>query len=579
MQIPKLLLSPTKQTCYKPTLRWGKSEMTTARKVNAQDTLGAPLTPENQPLGQGNAGMLNNAVKRVEPSFRVSLLPAVVLGTAVCCLFYFLILLPPLRHPMVIRYALCHWVAVASAWLFCTASIVLLQKLLSVRKQWHLATLTESSLDSLVQQREAWESSATMDAYRRAIAVQDLWKLQPAKVQKSWYGQRIANVIERQVERRSIQRLDEDLQANADRDADAQHASLAMVRINCWAMPMLGFLGTVIGISDTLGQMDAQALASGSQDAMNNLTSGLYVAFDTTAVGLVLTMIAMFMQFVVQRAEDSLLNTIDQGTASYLHRCLSEQDHSDTSDVEASLKLIAHRLMDSMQLIVERQADLWKSKLDEAHSQWNALAENSQHIAIETITRALTDAMAVHRAAMQEDLNHLVLLQSEGAMQIDQRLQQWQTTISEQARVTLRQQQELNRNAELLEKLLESSQLVQAMQQPLQATLERLTDVDRFEEAAISLSEAVMVLTSQLQRSGQLGRQTVRRRTATTDPNAFSTEITEQENLQPTPGSSLETGASSTAATSTADPQILPFQPLAVTTPAPSDSRDERRAG
>jgi biopolymer transport protein ExbB/TolQ len=323
-----------------------------------------------------------------------------------------------------------------------------------------------------------------------------------------------------------------------------------MVRINCWAMPMLGFLGTVIGISDTLGQMDAQALASGSQDAMNNLTSGLYVAFDTTAVGLVLTMIAMFMQFVVQRAEDSLLNTIDQGTASYLHRCLSEQDHSDTSDVEASLKLIAHRLMDSMQLIVERQADLWKSKLDEAHSQWNALAENSQHIAIETITRALTDAMAVHRAAMQEDLNHLVLLQSEGAMQIDQRLQQWQTTISEQARVTLRQQQELNRNAELLEKLLESSQLVQAMQQPLQATLERLTDVDRFEEAAISLSEAVMVLTSQLQRSGQLGRQTVRRRTATTDPNAFSTEITEQENLQPTPGSSLETGASSTAASS-----------------------------
>jgi hypothetical protein len=282
----------------------------------------------------------------------------------------------------------------------------------------------------------------------------------------------------------------------------------------------------------------------------------------------------MFMQFVVQRAEDSLLNTIDQGTASYLHRCLSEQDHSDTSDVEASLKLIAHRLMDSMQLIVERQADLWKSKLDEAHSQWNALAENSQHIAIETITRALTDAMAVHRAAMQEDLNHLVLLQSEGAMQIDQRLQQWQTTISEQARVTLRQQQELNRNAELLEKLLESSQLVQAMQQPLQATLERLTDVDRFEEAAISLSEAVMVLTSQLQRSGQLGRQTVRRRTATTDPNAFSTEITEQENLQPTPGSSLETGASSTA-----DPQILPFQPLTATTPAPSDSRDERRAG
>lgn len=182
--------------------------------------------------------------------------------------------------------------------------------------------------------------------------------------------------------------------------------------------------------------------------------------------------------------------------------------------------------------------------------------------------------MAEHRTAMQEDLNNLVLLQSEGAMQIDQRLQQWQTTISEQARVTLRQQQELNRNAELLEKLLESSQLVQTMQQPLQATLERLTDVDRFEEAAISLSEAVMVLTSQLQRSGQLGRQTVRRRTATTDPNSFSAEVAEQETLQQVPGSSLETAASCPA-----DPQILPFQPFAATPQAPSDSHDERRAG
>jgi hypothetical protein len=115
---------------------------------------------------------------------------------------------------------------------------------------------------------------------------------------------------------------------------------------------------------------------------------------------------------------------------------------------------------------------------------------------------------------MHDDLARLVRLQSDGATQIDQRLQQWQTTISEQARVALRQLQEMNRNAELLEKLLQSSQLVDAMQQPLQATLERMTEVDRFHEAAMGLSEAVMVLNTQLQRSGHLGRQAVRRRSA-----------------------------------------------------------------
>jgi hypothetical protein len=131
---------------------------------------------------------------------------------------------------------------------------------------------------------------------------------------------------------------------------------------------------------------------------------------------------------------------------------------------------------------------------------------------------------------MHDDLARLVRLQSDGATQIDQRLQQWQTTISEQARVALRQLQEMNRNAELLEKLLQSSQLVEAMQQPLQSTLERMTEVDRFHEAAVGLSEAVMVLNTQLQRSGHLGRQTVRRRSAnnTVDNNTAQDSVAPQ---------------------------------------------------
>jgi hypothetical protein len=115
---------------------------------------------------------------------------------------------------------------------------------------------------------------------------------------------------------------------------------------------------------------------------------------------------------------------------------------------------------------------------------------------------------------MREQTEDLVRLQFEGAQQIDSRLQQWQTTISEQARTTLRQQQEINRHAELLQKLLDSSQLVGAMQAPIEATLNRLTDVDRFHDAAVCLTEAVAFLGSQMERHGYLGRQTARRRAA-----------------------------------------------------------------
>jgi len=79
--------------------------------------------------------MLSKEKKRCEQAFEIPLLPSILLGTALCCLFYFVILLPPLRNPLVIRYALCHWVAVASAWLFFTAAVYLVQKLLVLGRQ------------------------------------------------------------------------------------------------------------------------------------------------------------------------------------------------------------------------------------------------------------------------------------------------------------------------------------------------------------------------------------------------------------------------------------------------------------
>jgi biopolymer transport protein ExbB/TolQ len=354
----------------------------------------------------------------------------------------------------------------------------------------------------------------SIDGYRRATSLESLWRLQKKHLVQSWFGLRLGRLLSRQVERRSIARLDEDIQEFAERDADSQHSSYAMVRINCWAMPMLGFLGTVIGISDTLGQMDAQALASGSQVAMNGLTSGLYVAFDTTAVGLVLTMVAMFIQFFVQRAELSFLASIDQSAASAMHRCLSDQEHSDTRDVEASLKLIANRLIESTQRLVQQQSQLWQESISQVHSEWANASARATETSLGTVQRALASTLAEHRDSMRECLTQLTVLQNEGAQQIDGRFQQWQTTLSEQSRLALRQQQEVTKNAELLQKLLDSTQLVQAMQQPIQATLERMTQFDRFQEAALSLTEAVMVLSSQLERSGHVSRQAVRRRAA-----------------------------------------------------------------
>jgi low affinity Fe/Cu permease len=314
--------------------------------------------------------------------------------------------------------------------------------------------------------------------------------------------------------------MDDDLRDLADRDSDSQHASHAMIRIICWAMPMLGFLGTVLGISDTLGHMDAQALASGSQEAMNSLTSGLYVAFDTTAVGLILTMIAMFVQFAVQRTEMRLLAQIDSSVADSMQECLSVPEAPwDTTGIEQSLRAVTASMLESMQQLVQKQSEIWRDTISDAHQRWIQLSDGVTETARAGLLPALQDSLQEHREAMREQTEDLVRLQSDGALQIDSRLQQWQTTLSEQTRATLRQQQEINRHAELLQKLLDSSQLVGAMQAPIEATLNRLTDVDRFHDAAVCLTEAVAFLGSQMERHGYLGRQTARRRAAEASRN------------------------------------------------------------
>lgn len=377
-----------------------------------------------------------------------------------------------------------------------------------------LAVDAQGVLNELVNHRSSSERESPTDGYGRSQWLNTLWGSQKQSIRQSWFGQRVSQLVERQLKRRSTSRLDEDLRELSDRDADAQHASYAIVRINCWAMPMLGFLGTVIGISDTLGQMDAQALASGSQDAVNSLTSGLYVAFDTTAVGLVLTMIAMFIQFAVQRLEVQLLGTIDDSVSGAMQECLTETEvHADTRDVEASLRLITLGVLESIEKLVHKQSELWRDTISSAHEQWQKLSDGTTAAAMAGVRLGIDESLQQHQDTMRKHLERVVELQSEGASQVDSRLQQWQTTISEQARAVLRQQQEMNKHAELLQKLLDSSQMIHAMQGPIESTLHRLTDVDRFHDAAVCLTEAVAVIGTQMERYGYLGRQPVRRRT------------------------------------------------------------------
>jgi biopolymer transport protein ExbB/TolQ len=95
----------------------------------------------------------------------------------------------------------------------------------------------------------------------------------------------------------------------------ASESSYAFPRILVWAIPLLGFIGTVIGISQAVsgfsGFLDQTSDVEQIKEGIGTVTKGLAVAFDTTLLALLLSVIVMIPLVLVERFESRLLLRID----------------------------------------------------------------------------------------------------------------------------------------------------------------------------------------------------------------------------------------------------------------------------
>lgn len=95
----------------------------------------------------------------------------------------------------------------------------------------------------------------------------------------------------------------------------ASESSYTFPRILVWAIPLLGFIGTVIGISQAVNGFSEFLEQAGEieqiKEGIGTVTSGLAVAFDTTLLALLLSVLVMIPLVLVERMESRLLLQID----------------------------------------------------------------------------------------------------------------------------------------------------------------------------------------------------------------------------------------------------------------------------
>ncbi len=112
---------------------------------------------------------------------------------------------------------------------------------------------------------------------------------------------------------KNVQNLSDAIESCVEALAVRQDAENSMIRYLIWAVPSIGFIGTVRGIGEALSLAD-KALAGD----IAGMTNSLGVAFNSTLVALLISIFLMFIFHQLQRLQDGQLVDIQAYCDRYL---------------------------------------------------------------------------------------------------------------------------------------------------------------------------------------------------------------------------------------------------------------------
>ena len=127
----------------------------------------------------------------------------------------------------------------------------------------------------------------------------------------------LLTAIERFGATRNVQDVSTAARAVCESEGERMESELSIIRYIAWAIPSVGFIGTVRGIGDALGQ--AHRAVEGD---ITGVTASLGVAFNSTFIALVISIVLMFFVHQVQLMQERLVLDSERYVDSWLIRRL-----------------------------------------------------------------------------------------------------------------------------------------------------------------------------------------------------------------------------------------------------------------
>lgn len=112
----------------------------------------------------------------------------------------------------------------------------------------------------------------------------------------------LLNALRRFNTTRNIQDVSSSTHTIFESEADRLESELSMIRYISWAIPSIGFIGTVRGIGEALAQADKAV-----QGDIAGVTQSLGIAFNSTFIALLISIFLMFLVYQLQLMQERLV--------------------------------------------------------------------------------------------------------------------------------------------------------------------------------------------------------------------------------------------------------------------------------
>ena len=293
----------------------------------------------------------------------------------------------------------------------------IIQHIITLVTCWGLAIL---ALKYLAVKRELRSTERELELIPLEIGLQinasnvdkflDHLRKLPHEEQNSYLARRLRGALEHFKHRNNVQEVQSYLATQADIEASAVDSGYTQLRVFIWVCPILGFIGTVLGIGWAVTDLaaalpEASAITAPADagadlgkkllDGMRNVTDGLATAFDTTLLGLICVVILMFPTEALKKTEYGMLDRVQGFANESLLRRMAEGDHAD----------------DRMPEVVQRALDSAFKEHQRWLAQWQVQVAKLGHTIgadFETHLAAFQDRIAQAEAARLDGLGSAV---------------------------------------------------------------------------------------------------------------------------------------------------------------------------